>query len=332
MNAPVKIPPFKAWRIHQSGDEFGAGLETLSLNDLSAGEVLIKVAYAGVNYKDAMAGTNRAAILRKSPLVGGIDLAGEVLEDSSGRFSAGDAVFAQGSGLSEIYDGGYAPYARLPAEIVMALPGGLDAFGAMAIGTAGFTAAYAIDLMERNEQHPDGGPVLVTGATGGVGGFAVHLLARRGYRCVAATRKSEQTDYLRQLGASKVINAVEPVDGGLGKGVWGGAIDNLGGDTLAALVKTTRSRGNVVCIGRAASEALPLSVIPFIIRGVNLLGVTSANCPMDVRRRIWSRLAGDLKPDCLDMVVAGRVGIEQLPQCFEQLMAGRVRGRFVVEH
>ena len=332
MSAPPEIPRFRAWRIHQGQGDFSAGFETLSLDDLGAGEVIIEVACSGVNYKDAMAATDRAKILRKSPLVGGIDLAGRVLADASGRFAAGDAVFAQGSGLGEIHDGGYAPYARLPADLVMALPDGLDAFSAMAIGTAGFTAAYAIDLMERNGQRPGNGPVLVTGATGGVGSFATHLLARRGYRCVAATRKRERSDYLKRLGAEDIIDPVAPVPGALGKAAWGGAIDNLGGDTLGAIVKTTRPRGNVVCVGRAASEDLPLSVIPFIIRGVSLLGVTSANCPMELRRRVWQRLATDMKPSCLDTVVAARVGIEQLPECFEKLISGQVCGRFVVEH
>ncbi len=332
MTPPPEISPFKAWRIHQTRDDFSAGFETLSLDDLTDGEVIIEVAYSGVNYKDAMTGTDQAKILRKTPLVGGIDLAGKVLSDASGRFAAGDAVLVQGGGLGEIYDGGYAPYARVPADIVMALPDGLDAFSAMAIGTAGFTAAYAIELMESNGQRPADAPVLVTGATGGVGSFAVHLLARLGYRCVAATRKSERADYLKSLGADEVIGAVEPVAGALGKTAWAGAIDNLGGATLAAVVKTTRARGNVVCIGRAESEELPLSVMPFIIRGVCLLGVTSANCPMEVRRGVWQRLAGDMKPSCLDTVVGERVSLEQLPECFERLIAGQMCGRFVVAH
>ncbi len=326
------VPPFKAWRIHQTRDDFSAGFETLSLDDLSEGEVVIEVACSGVNYKDAMAATDGAKILRKSPLVGGIDLAGRVLFDASGRFSEGDGVFAQGGGLGEIYDGGYAPYARLPAELVMPLPDGLDAFSVMAIGTAGFTAAYAIELMERNGQRPKDGPVLVTGATGGVGGFAIHLLAKRGYRCVAATRKSERADYLKSLGADEVIGAVEQETRALGKTLWAGAVDNLGGATLAAVVKTARPRGNVVCVGRAESEDLPLSVMPFIIRGVCLLGVTSANCPMDVRRKVWRRIASDLKPTCLDTVVSDRVGLDGLPECFERLIAGKACGRFVVVH
>ena len=329
----MSTPAFKAWRIHQTKDDFCAGFEMLTLDELTAGEVVIEVAYSGVNYKDAMAGTNRAKILRKSPLVGGIDLAGKVVSDASGRFAPGDAVFAQGGGLGENYDGGYAPYARLPAEIVMAVPDGLDAFSVMAIGTAGFTAACAIERMERNGQKPqESAPVLVTGATGGVGSFAVHLLARRGYRCVAATRKSAQADYLKRLGADEVIAAVEQVEGALGKATWGGAIDSLGGDTLAAVVKTARPPGNVVCVGRAESESLPLSVIPFIIRGVSLLGITSANCPMDMREMVWKRLAGDLKPTCLDDVVAAQIGIEQLPGCFDKLIAGQARGRFIVKH
>ena len=327
-----KISPFKAWRIHQDKDDFRAGFETLSLDDLSNGEVIIEVAYSSINYKDAMTSTNHAKILRKSPLVGGIDLAGKVLFDQSGHFSVGDSVFAQGGGLGEIYDGGYAPYARVPAEIVMPLPNGMDTFSTMAIGTAGFTAAYAIELMEINGQYPEDGPILVTGATGGVGSFAIHLLSQLGYHCIAATHKSERADYLKGLGANEVINAIEPFTGILGKATWAGAIDSLGGNILATIVKTTRPHGNVVCVGRAKSEDLPLSVIPFIIRGISLLGVTSANCSMDARCRVWQRLASDMKPLCLDKIVAEQISIDHLPACFKQLIEGKACGRFVVAH
>ena len=323
-------PTFEAWRIHQGEGAFRAGFEALSLADLTEGEVVIEVACSSVNYKDAMAGTNRAKIIRRSPLVGGIDLAGVVVSDASGHFAAGTPVFAQGGGVGELYDGGYARYARLPSSVVMALPDTLDAHGAMTIGTAGFTAAYAIELMERNGQRPEDGPVLVTGATGGVGSFSLRMLAGRGYRCVAMTRKQDRANYLEELGAERVVGAVEPVRGAIGKAVWAGAIDNLGGETLSALVKTTKPRGNVVCVGRARSEDLPLSVIPFIIRGVSLLGVTSANCPMDVRRRVWRSIAADAESLHLDRIAGEVVTLRQLPDCFDRLIAGEMCGRFVV--
>ncbi len=321
---------FEAWRIYQGDGTFRAGFETLTLDDLTEGEVVIEVTRSAVNYKDAMAGTNRARIIRRSPLVGGIDLAGSVVSDVSGRLAAGTPVFAQGGGVGELYDGGYARYARLPSSAVMALPDRLDAHGAMMIGTAGFTAAYAIELMERNGQKPEDGPILVTGATGGVGSFSLRMLAGRGYRCVALTRKQDRADYLEGLGAERVIDRIEPVGGPVGKAVWAGAIDNLGGATLSAIVKTTRPRGNVVCVGLAQSEDLPLSVLPFIIRGVSLLGVTSANCPPDVRRRIWQGIAADATSMHLDRVATEEVTLRQLPDCFARLIAGEMCGRFVV--
>ena len=321
---------FEAWRIYQGEGAFHAGFESLTLADLTEGDVVIEVARSAVNYKDAMAGTNRARIIRRSPLVGGIDLAGVVVSDAGGRFAAGTPVFAQGGGVGEVYDGGYARYARLPSSVVMALPDALDAHGAMTIGTAGFTAAYAIELMERNGQKPEDGPILVTGATGGVGSFSLRMLAARGYQCVAATRKRDRADYLRELGADRVIDAVGSVDGAIGKAVWAGAIDNLGGETLSAIVKTTRPRGNVVCVGRAGSEDLPLSVIPFIIRGVSLLGVTSANCPMDVRCRIWQGIAADAESLHLERIAGEVVTLRRLPDCFTRLIDGEMCGRFVV--
>ena len=322
---------FEAFRIYQDARPFKAGVETLSLDDLTPGDTVIKVAYSGVNYKDALAGSGKTPILRTSPLNGGIDLAGTVVESRSGQYQPGDIVLAQGSGLSERYDGGYAEYARLPDECLLPIPPVLTAFEAMVIGTAGFTAALAIDQMETNGQKLQTGPVLVTGASGGVGSFAVRLLSQLGYECVAATRKPSARDYLQHLGATEVISAIDPVTDTLGKQQWSGGIDNLGGQTLASVLKTTKMSGNVVSIGLLESADLSISVMPFIIRGVNLLGVSSANCPRAVRERIWQRLGEDMKPGNLDTITNEVIGLRQLPQAFEKLLTGQVQGRIIIE-
>ena len=322
---------FPAFRIHQNKDNFHSGIETLTTEDLTAGNVLIEVAYSGINYKDALAGAGRVPILRKTPLNGGIDLAGTVVESDCAAYQAGDGVLVQGGGLGEIYDGGYAHYARLPAENVIPMPAGLDAFSAMAIGTAGFTAALSIERMERNGQTPEMGPIVVTGATGGVGSFAIHLLSRLGYECVAASRKTNMNQYLQQLGATRVIAPVETISQPLGERLWGGAIDNLGGETLATLLKHTTDSGNVVSIGLVQSPSLETSVMPFIIRGVSLLGVTSANCPHSLRRRLWERLGGDMKPECIKAIVNEVIGLEDISDRLQKILSGVVCGRIVVD-
>ena len=322
----------RAFRIHQSaGEAFRAGLEPVRFAAPAAGEVLIEVHYSGVNYKDALAGANAAPILRTSPLTGGIDLAGVVVESAAPAVEAGTEVLVTGAGLGETRDGGYAPYAVVPADIVVPLPAPLDLRGAMIIGTAGFTAALALERMHANGQRPDHGPVLVTGAGGGVGGFAVHLLSRLGYEAVASTRDPRRSrDDLEKLGAARVTGTVEAPAGALGAAQWGGAIDNLGGAAAAAALATTRPWGNVVSIGLAESASLPATVLPFIVRGVSLLGVTSANCPMDWKRRIWKRLARTVLPQCLDDMLAATVTLSDLPDCFKRVLAGEVRGRFLV--
>ena len=321
---------FNAFRIHQD-KPFHAGLEAIGLNDLTAGEIVIKVAYSGINYKDALAGSGKAPILRTSPLNGGIDLVGTVLESESSQYQPGDKVLAQGSGLSERYDGGYAQYARLPQACVLSLPPTLSFKEAIAIGTAGFSAAMAVDQMEINGQAPALGSVLVTGASGGVGSFAVQLLAKLGYSCVAATRKLSAKAYLQQLGADQVIPAIEVISEDLGKQQWGGGIDNLGGQTLVSILRTTKSLGNVVSVGLAESANFSMSVMPFIIRGVNLLGVSSANCSQSVRQRIWQRLATDMKPDNIELTIHSVIGLSQLAESFKRILAGKVQGRILVD-
>ena len=320
----------EAFRIHQEAGAFRAGLEKVRIAAPAAGEVLIAVEYSGVNYKDALAGAGAAEILRSSPLTGGIDLAGVVAESASPELPCGSAVLINGSGLGETRDGGYAPYALAPADIVVPIPPPLDARAAMIIGTAGFTAALAIERMRDNGQRAEDGPLLVTGASGGVGSFAVHLLAKLGYEVVAATRKPRAHDYLRKLGAARVVGALEDMPRALGKAQWGGAIDNLGGAALAAVVAATRPWGNVVSVGLAQSRKLPLTVLPFVVRGVSLLGVTSANCPMAWKKRIWTLLAGEMRPTCMDEVLADTLTLQDLPRCFRRLLAGEVRGRLLI--
>ena len=335
---------YRAFQIHRDGRAgrdgrggndkprpFSTGVASLSHAPLARGEVLIRVLWSGVNYKDALAGTGRAPILRVDELNGGIDLAGVVEDSAADGVNIGDEVLANGCGLSESLDGGFAEYVRLSADLVIPVPGGLDARSAMLVGTAGFTAALSLHAMQQNGQTPEHGPVAVTGASGGVGSFAVHLLSRLGYECTAITRSPDAHDYLTRLGASEVISAPAAVDEALGRMHWGGAIDNLGGPTLATLLKTTREWGNVVSVGLAQSASLQVSVMPFIIRGVSLLGVTSTNCPMDLRRELWRRLGDEWLPDCLDAVHADTVTLDDLPAAFDRVLAGEVRGRILVE-
>jgi len=322
--------PFRAFRLREDGS--GGKLAAIALDDLGPGEVTLRAEYSSVNYKDALAGTGRGRIARRLPLVGGIDAAGTVVDSRSQRFGAGDAVLVTGCGLSEDRDGGYAEYVRTEADSVIPLPPGLDARTAMALGTAGFTAALALMRMEENGMSPAHGPVAVTGASGGVGSIAVDLLARLGYEAVAVSGKPDAADYLRQLGAARVIGREELLTKGrpLEKAVWGGAIDNVGGDTLAHLLASVRPWGSVAGIGLAGGHELNATVMPFILRGVSLLGITSANCPRERRERVWERLAGDWRPRHLDTIVQQTVELADLPGVFERMLAGETRGRTLV--
>lgn len=319
----------RAFRIYK--EPFRAALETVQLPEPEVGQVIVKVHYSGVNYKDALAGTGRAPIIRKDRLIGGIDLAGVVVNSTVSEFKEGDEVLATGSGLGEIYNGGYASYAVVPADILIPLPPQLDLRSAMIIGTAGFTAALCLERMLQNNQSSEMGEVVVTGASGGVGSFAVHFLNRLGFKAVAATYKKPAEDYLKSLGAYKVIAAIEPQPGALAKAIWGGAIDNLGGDTLATLLKTTCNGGNVVSVGLAESSQLQLSVMPLIIRGISLLGVTSANCPMPLKRKIWQSLGKQYLPSSAQAMLCGVAKLEELPACFERLLNRQVQGRILID-
>lgn len=325
--------PFTAYRIHQEGQAIVARFEELTLDDLAPGAVVIKVRYSSVNYKDALAATGKGKILRRFPLVGGIDLAGQVVSSSDRRYKQGDAVLVTGCGIGEDHDGGYAEYARVKGEWVIPLPKGHTVQSVMGIGTAGFTAALAVHRMEHNGTHPKGGAVIVTGASGGVGSFAVNLLAKRGYEVVAVTGKPEAQDYLRQLGASAILLRSEINYGSrpLERIQWQGAIDNVGGDMLTWLTRTVGWWGNIASIGLAGSHELHATVMPFILRGVNLLGINSMATPRKLRLKIWDRLATDLKPSKLKLIAGETVLFDDLPRVFPRVLEGWQRGRMVVK-
>ncbi len=322
--------PFRAFRLREDGS--GGEVTEIRLDDLSPGEVVIHTAYSSVNYKDALAGTGSAPIARTLPLVGGIDVAGRVVASSDPAFAAGDAVLVTGCGLSETRDGGYAEYLRASADDVIAIPSGLDPHSAMVLGTAGFTAGLALLRMEENGLTPEHGPIVVTGASGGVGSLAVDLFAGRGYEVVAVSGKSDAAAWLEELGAARVIGRDEITTKGrpLEKGVWGGAVDNVGGPVLAELLRTTVPWGSVAAIGLAGGQDVNTTVMPFIIRGVSLLGITSANCPRHYREAVWQHLATDWRPRHLDRIRAADVDLEELPDVFRRMLAGETQGRTVV--
>ena len=324
---------FKAFRIHsEDGRTIEARLETLELDDLSAGDVVIRGAYSSINYKDALAATGKGKILRKYPLVGGVDIAGTVVSSADERISVGDEVVVTGSGLSETLDGGFAEYARVEGESVTRLPDGLSTRDAMGIGTAGFTAALAIHRMERNGQQPDLGPIAVNGATGGVGSMAIDMLSGLGYQVSALTSKVTAEAYLKTLGAAEILNFKE-IDFGsrpLEKAIWGGAIDGLGGEVLGWFTRTTRPGGNIASIGLAAGIELSTTVMPFILRGVNLLGINSVEISRAERLAVWDRIASDLRPAHLAQIANREVTLDELPDSFDEYIAGNVTGRTIV--
>ena len=328
MSVPAE---FRVFRIHNDADGYRSGIESISLDDLNPGQVVVKTAYSSVNYKDALAGTGQGKILRRFPLVGGIDVAGHVVASTDPAFKEGDAVLVTGSGLSETRDGGYGEYARLDAKWVVALPAGLSLRESMILGTAGFTAALALLRMTENRQTPDLGPLVVTGATGGVGSLAVAIFHRAGFAVHAVSGKPEHADYLKSLGANEVLGrdalaSTRPMDAAR----FGGGLDNVGGPMLASLLAQTAPYGNVATAGLAASAELNATVMPFIIRGVSLLGVASAGTARDIRDEVWRRLASDWKPAQLDAICTRETGLEGLPEVFATMLAGGSLGRIVV--
>ena len=323
--------PFRAFRVFEEDGKVHARVVSATLDELSAGDVVIAVTHSSVNYKDALAGTGAGKIIRRFPLIGGIDAAGTVLSSSDARFRAGQAVLVTGYGLGVAHDGGYAGLARVPADWVVAIPSGLSAWEAMAIGTAGFTAALSVVDMEQNGLAPAQGPVIVTGATGGVGSLAVQMLAGRGYRVTALTGKDGEHDYLRAIGATDVLsrNGLQMGTKPLEKPLWAGAVDVVGGETLAWLTRTMMYNGCIANSGLTGGTDLKTTVLPFILRGLKLLGIDSVMCPMAKRVEVWRRLASDLKPKHL-RTVAVETGLDDVPKAFATLLEGAARGRYVV--
>jgi len=325
------LAAFRAFRIHNDGDGYRSGIEAVSIDDLNPGEVVIKTAYSSVNYKDALAGTGQGKILRRFPLVGGIDVAGHVVASTDPAFKEGDPVLVTGSGLSETRDGGYAEYARLESRWVIPLPTGLSLRESMILGTAGFTAALALLRMTENRQSPALGPLAVTGATGGVGSLAIAIFAKAGHEVHAISGKADQAGYLTSLGAHAVLGReVLETAAPMASARFGGGLDNVGGAMLAGLLAQTAPYGNVASAGLAATHELHATVMPFIIRGVSLLGVASAGTARDIRDEVWRRLAGDWKPANLDAVCTRETDLDGLPAVFETMLAGGSLGRTVV--
>jgi putative YhdH/YhfP family quinone oxidoreductase len=323
---------FNAFRIHSDDAGYRSGIEEISLDQLAAGEIVIRAAYSSVNFKDALAGTGQGKILRRFPLVGGIDVAGHVVASTYSKFREGDPVIVTGCGLSETRDGGYSEYARLEARWAIRLPTGLDLRESMILGTAGFTAALALYRMLDNRQAPELGPLAVTGATGGVGSLAVDIFSRAGFEVHAISGKPEHAGYLKAIGASEVLGrdalaTARPME----TARFGGGLDNVGGPMLASLLAQTAPYGNVASAGLAASPALDATVMPFIIRGVSLLGIASAGTARDIREAVWQHLAGDWKPAHLDRICTREVTLEQLPDVFATMLAGGSLGRTLVK-
>lgn len=333
MGNAVKIPKqFRSFRINKDEDGYHAGVEDISLDDLNEGDVTIRVAWSSVNYKDALAATGKGRILRKFPLTGGIDVAGTVLESKSDRCVKGDPVLTTGCNLSESRDGGYSEFLRLDGNWVVPLPDGLTLREAMGLGTAGFTAALCLWHMEINGQTPAAGPIVVTGASGGVGSIAVDLLTTAGYEVHAISGKLDQWAHLETLGARQCISSKDLYwgEGLLETTRWAGAIDTIGGDMLNGLTRVIQPFGNIASCGMAGGIGLNTSVMPFIIRGINLLGINSALTPMDVRKSIWDRLADQWKPAHLDMIIQNETDLDGLPEVFTTILESKSTGRTVV--
>lgn len=322
---------FDAFRIHNDDAGYRSGIEQIAIGDLADGEIDIAVAHSSVNFKDALAGTGKGKILRRFPLVGGIDVAGHVVASRDPAFKEGDAVLVTGSGLSETRDGGYTRYARIESQWAIPLPAGLSLRESMILGTAGFTAALALLRMHENRQTPALGPLAVTGATGGVGSLAVDIFSSAGFEVHAVSGKTEHAAYLKTIGASEVLGrdalgTTRPMESAR----FGGGLDNVGGPILVSLLAQTVPYGNVASAGLAASADLGATVMPFIIRGVSLLGVASAGTLRDVRDEVWQHLASDWKPRHLDTICTREVGLSELPAVFDTMLGGGAFGRTLV--
>jgi acrylyl-CoA reductase (NADPH) len=324
---------FKAFRVYNEDGRIAGRVTEIGLDDLAPGEVVFKTAYSSINYKDALAATGAGGkVIRRYPLVGGIDAAGTIISSTDARFRPGEEVICTSYEMGVAHDGGYAQYCRVPADWVVPRPLGLTLFEAMALGTAGYTAGLAIELLELNGLKPENGAVLVNGATGGVATLAIDMLAKQGYRVTALTSKPQERDFLLALGAAEVQDRskLETSKRPLEKALWSAAFDSVGGEQLAWLTRTMQPHGLIASFGNAGGIEFTTTVLPFILRGVRLIGIDSAATPMPLRRRVWARLAADLKPRHLD-TIAKTITLADLPQHFEALLKGGHRGRTVVQ-
>ncbi len=326
--------PFRAFVVNKTDDSFTAQVQELTQAALMAGEVLVKVAYSSVNYKDGLAAIPNGNIVRKYPFVPGIDMAGTVAESSDSRFKAGDEVLLTGYDFGVSHFGGFSEYTRVKADWLVPLPAEMSHKEAMAYGTAGFTAVLALHQLELNGLKPASGPVLVTGATGGVGSVAVSIFAKKGYTVAASTGKSDEHAYLKNLGASEILSredvsaeSTRPME----KERWAGSVDSVGGATLAYLIRSTKYGGSIGACGLTGGTAVNTTVFPFLLRGVNLLGIDSVNCPMELRRTLWQQMADELKPQNLLDSIGQEITLDELPDATAKILKGGVRGRIIVK-
>ena len=324
---------FRALVVEKSGDgQFVRQIGDRCLDDLPPGDLVVRVSYSSLNYKDALSASGHPGVTRGFPHTPGIDAAGTVVADTSGRFSAGDEVVVTGYDLGMETDGGFGQMIRIPSAWAIPLPEGLNQRECMILGTAGFTAALSVWKLKRNGVTPEQGDILVTGATGGVGSVAVALLATAGYRVTAATGKESESPFLKEFGAAAVIGRDEVLAGAerpMMKERWAGVVDCVGGDTLAAAIKSTRYGGSVTCCGLVGSTDLNLNVFPFILRGISLLGIDSVQCPMETRLKVWAQLAGEWKLPQLEKL-ASECSLENLDEKIAAILSGQLRGRTVV--
>jgi acrylyl-CoA reductase (NADPH) len=325
---------FKALMVNKTEDDFSVDIKTISFNDLPEADVLIKVAYSGINYKDGLASIPNGKIVKSYPFVPGIDLAGVVVSSKDPRFKEGDEVIATSYEIGVSHYGGYSEYARIPGNWIVPLPKGLTLKEAMVYGTAGFTAALSVQRLEDNGLTPDKGKVLVTGATGGVGSLAVAMLAKRGYEVVASTGKASEHEFLHKLGAKEILSREDVYSGKirpLDKQLWAAAIDPVGGEQLASILSKIQYGGSVAVSGLTGGSDVPTTVFPFILRGVNLLGIDSVYCPMEIRKELWNRMSSDLKPAALEEHIQKEITLEELPQYLSTILKGQARGRIIVK-
>lgn len=325
---------FKALMVDKNENDFSVQVKNITLNELPKGDVLIKVSYSAINYKDGLASIPNGKIVTTYPFIPGIDLAGVVVSSQDPRFREGDEVIATSYEIGVSHYGGYSEYARIPGDWIVPLPENLTLKESMILGTAGITAALSIQRLEDNGLSPEKGKVLVTGATGGVGSLAVSMLSKRGYEVVASTGKMYEYSFLHKLGAKEIISREDVFNGKikpLDKQIWAAAVDPVGGETLASILSKIQYNGSVAVSGLTGGGNVPTTVFPFILRGINLLGIDSVYCPMHVRQDLWNRMATDLKPSTLSETVNKEITLEELPETLPTILKGQARGRIIVK-